>query len=185
MFKEFFDELIQTSKPIGLGKFTFFNRYDSINVVDSFKVKSDERLRILEVKAFNEFAIHSSGRLMDRDVRSIHIVATFQINQDTGGFYLSPDTFVDKIMDLFLNQDVDFDNNKLFNNKYKVLANDADRVKDSLSDDFLDYASKLDYLELEVIGQRVVFCISRNPSTKLILKETINVGLALNVLLNK
>lgn len=184
LFEEFNNELQASSKPSRLDEYILFNRYDSIRVIRCFNIKSNKNIKIIEVEAENEFAIHSKGRALDREVSSRYVFAFFNLSWQSKGFYLSPEKLSDKIVDLFIRQDIDFSINKKFSNKYRLIGNDKKLLQENFSSDFMNYVTELDYLEIEDIKQRCILCISRFPITNKIISKTIDVGKKVYTLLN-
>lgn len=185
MYKDYSKILVSTSNLKGLERFTIFNTYDSFKLLNTFKLKDFRGLKVMIIETFNYFPIHSSGKSMDTKITSNYIFGSFLLNWDTEGIYLSPEKFTDKILDFFIDQDIDFDSQKKFNEKFRLLANNVELIKSNLPEDFITYVSELGYLQLEVINQRVVFSISPSYASKFILKETLEVGKNLIKLLNK
>ena len=91
----------------------------------------------------------------------------------------------DKIIDLFLQQDIDFPSNKKFSRKYKLIGRNPSSLKEGLSKEFLNYACELNFLELEVINSLALLSISKLPLSKESLSMTITSGKRINDLINK
>ncbi len=185
MFEFTNNNLIASSIPNGLEQFTIFKRFDSFRINRCFRIENYNGLKIIEVKTFNEFAIHSEGRSMDREVNSIHIFAMFNLNWDSKGFYLKPETLTDKIIDSIIHQDIDFASNKKFSSKFRIIGNDKNLLKEKISNDFMNYTTQLEYLEMEVIKQKGIMCISELPVSKKLIFKTIEVGKKIIEILNK
>ena len=80
------------------------------------------------------------------------LIGIATLKKDYGRVLIRPETIEDKINNLFLSTDIDFDFNKGFSKKYYVVANDETKVRKCISNSFLETVRGFSGLEIELDG---------------------------------
>ena len=176
--------LIEKSKPVDLSAYCLFNNYDRFKISNYYGIDKNKNCDILVINTTNEFAIHSKGKAMDNEVESNHVFGSFTLKDSCGNLYLRREKIEDKIADIFDRADIDFKENKQFSKKYHLVGNKENLIREKFSSDLLERISKIENLELEVVNNRCVFCISRLPKSKELENTTVEVCLQLERLFN-
>jgi len=86
------------------------------------------------------------------------------LRRDYGRVLIRPETFSDKINDLFLSIDIDFDYDKDFSKKYFVVSNDESKIRNNISRSFLETVRKYNGLEIE-LDSNILLVRLRKPFT--------------------
>lgn len=97
--------------------------------------------------------------------------------------YIQPEGIKEKISDLFLKQDVDFDNNKKFSRRFHVITEDSRRLKDIFMLKDLDRLAPFRNMEIELKDNRCLFRPSRKSVSEKEAKLFCELALALRPLL--
>lgn len=115
---------------------------------------------------------------------SFYLYGQLKIKGDFGTVLIRPETFGDKITELFVKTEVDFESHPLFSYKYFVLADGSDNLVKTLPTELIEFLEKINGLQLEF---RNHYCLLRLPKA-LNQEEAIKlclIGIELDRILNK
>lgn len=121
---------------------------------------------------------------------SIHIDSSFylyghlKIKDNYGTVLIRPETFGDKITELFVKKEIDFKTHPLFSYKYFVLADGSDNLVKTLPHELLDFLEKINGLQLEFRNQYCLFRLPKAMNQKEAVKLCL-IGIELDRILNK
>jgi hypothetical protein len=77
--------------------------------------------------------------------------------------YIHPETIKEKIVDIFLQRDVDFSHSKQFSSRFQVLTENKNSLSNLLQFKNLDGLAHFPEMELELFNNMVLFRSSRKP----------------------
>lgn len=103
--------------------------------------------------------------------------------KDFGVSLLTKETLIDKVADLFLKIDVDFDNNRSFSSEYRCLSNDSNKFTNAMSDRLMDYLTTVNHVELEFKNSTCLFRTKKSIIDQKHNFELFSIGIELSKIL--
>ena len=147
-------------KPASPTNFELFHMFESLDAttVGSFKstnLNYDLRVALAEYYSEAPTAKSSNGGT------DLYFFGHLVVKTNYPKTYIHKETIKDKIEDIFLKQDVDFLNSKKFSKKFQVLSVDREGLQDLLQFKTLDDLANFPEMEIELLGNRLLFRNSR------------------------
>jgi hypothetical protein len=85
-----------------------------------------------------------------------HMAGLFSLRRDLGRVLMRPETFGDKLLEIFRPREVDFDECPQFSDRYYVLASDEERLRQHIPPSALDHLGTRRDLLIEISGTDMV-----------------------------
>ncbi len=102
--------------------------------------------------------------MLNSDSSEYEIIGLVTLRKDYGQVLIRPETIADKISEVFIHTDIDFDIDDEFSRKYYVDAGDEDKLRLKISPGFLNVFRNYDGLEAEINGN-IMMVRFRKPFT--------------------
>jgi len=115
---------------------------------------------------------------------SFYFYGQLKIKGNFGTVLIRPETFGDKITELFVKTEVDFESHPLFSYKYFVLADGADNLVKTLPNELLKFLENVNGLQLELRNQYCLFRLPKAMNQEEAVKLC-SIGIELDKILNK
>lgn len=124
----------------------------------------------IEQQSFNinlvqyDFNYHKGSRnhLSVRTDRSFYFFGQFPLQVDLGLCFIKPETFRDKINELFIKTEIDFVKYPKFSSKYYVIGDDKQKLETNLSSSFFQFMETMEDIHIECRNNSCVFRYSTN-----------------------
>jgi len=129
--------------------------------------------------------INSTLKMGRRNETQTHkfLYGLVNTRRDFGISLLTKETLTNKIADLFLKIDIDFETNKTFSAKYRCLTNDAGKFRNAMSDELMDYLARINHIELEFKNNVCLFRTKRSIIDQKNNLELFSIGIELSKML--
>jgi hypothetical protein len=150
-FRELNNSEVEQIETI-LFRFDSLNNYSQVVLCEAIEIQKNQQ---------NSFLLLLSMTFTFKSIKSPHNETRFSeyelfgvamLKKDYGRVLIRPETFTDKIQNLFVSTDIDFDDNMDFSRKYYVVANDETKVRRYISNSFLETVRGFNDLEIELDG---------------------------------
>lgn len=115
---------------------------------------------------------------------SFYLYGQLKIKGNFGTILIRPETFGDKITELFVKTEVDFESHPLFSYKYFVLADGAVNLVKTLPQELLKFLENVNGLQLEFRNQYCLFRLPKAMNPEEAVKLCL-IGIELDKILNK
>jgi hypothetical protein len=115
---------------------------------------------------------------------SFYLYGQLKIKGNCGTVLIRPETFGDKITELFVKTEVDFESHPLFSYKYFVLADGSDNLVKTLPNELLKFLENVNGLQLELRNQYCLFRLPKAMNQEEAVKLC-SIGIELDKILNK
>ncbi len=151
----------------------------------SFKIMSENggTIELLFNKYTYKFhTAHQSGGKTHLET-NLYTSVLLKLNEDYGITLFRPETWEDKVLEIFTNKEIKFENRKLLNKKYYIQSTTEYYTKTSLPKEFLDYIENIDDLSIEFQNDICLLCFSRIINERDIF-TLCEIGLNLSKILN-
>jgi hypothetical protein len=104
--------------------FDSLNDYSQVILSEAIEIKKNQQLSFLLLLSMT--FVFKSAKSPQNETRfsEYELIGIATLKKDYGRVLIRPETIEDKIKDLILSTDIDFDFNKGFSKKYYVVAND-------------------------------------------------------------
>lgn len=130
--------------------FESISNYSQVVFSEAIEIKKNHQISSLHLLSITY--IYKSSKIPQNE--SMHseyeLIGIAKLKKDYGRVLIRPETIEDKIINLFFNIDIDFDFNKDFSKKYYVVANDETKVRNCISNSFLETIRRFSGLEIEL-----------------------------------
>ena len=132
--------------------FDSLSNYSQVILSEAIEIKKNQQLSFLLL--FSMTFVYKSTKSPQNETRfsEYELIGIAKLKKDYGRVLIRPETIEDKINNLFLSTDIDFDFNKSFSKKYYVVANDETKVRKCISNSFLETVRGFSGLEIELEG---------------------------------
>lgn len=147
-----------------LSGFACFESYSPAFLVDVVKVKggTDSYLCLLSLNF--EFKASKTPQNITTTTEQ-ELVGLAILRKKYGHVYIRPETLGEKLQELFVKTEIDFEADKEFSRKYYVVADNEMRCRMNLSSGFLSIVKAYNGLEIE-INDTILIARFRKPFTK-------------------
>ena len=135
-----------------ISRFDSLNNYSLVVLSEAVEVKKNQNISFLSLLCITYSYKEVKSPQNERGFSEYELIGIAMLKKDYGRVLFRPETIADKIMDLFLNTDIDFDFDKVFSEKYYVVANDETKVRNCISKSFLETVRCFSGLEIEIDG---------------------------------
>ncbi|MCX6352475.1 MAG: hypothetical protein NTX03_11540 [Bacteroidetes bacterium] len=101
------------------------------------------------------------------------IIGFAKTKMDIGNTYLRPETFLDEVVGLFVNSDINFENAQKFNHKYYLISYEEEYIMKEFDKKFLDTIAKYDDVILYSRNEEIYisFAVSLNKNQGAIIED--------------
>jgi hypothetical protein len=113
--------------------FGIFNDLKDVDLVYAIDVSADNNAHVAFIQATYLSPVARRGYIEATGYQSW---AISKLKRDFGHILIKPETVLEKIMDLFEHQDIDFEEDEEFSRKFYVLAQDRDKTLSALNANF-------------------------------------------------
>jgi hypothetical protein len=135
-----------------ISHFDSLNNYSSVILSDSVEIKKYQNISFLVLLSIKITYKEIRTPQNERSFLEYELIGFTILHKDYGRILIRPETIVDKISDLFVHTDLDFDFDKDFSKKYYLAANDEKRARKNISANFLETIRHYNGLEIELDG---------------------------------
>jgi hypothetical protein len=115
---------------------------------------------------------------------SFYLYGQLKIKGNFGTVLIRPETFGDKITELFVKTEVDFKTHPLFSYRYFVASDEPETLIKTLPAELIEFLEKIDGLQLEFRNQYCLFRLPKAMNQKEAVKLCL-IGIELDKILNK
>lgn len=158
----------RAASPIDFELFQMFKCLEA-TITHTFKTTIlHNELRICLVEYYSEAPTAKS----DNSGTDLYFFGHLTIKTNYPKTYIHKETIKDKIEDIFLKQDVDFPNSKMFSKRFQVLTEDKIKLLELLQYNRLDNLVSFPNMEVELSGNELLF---RNSRKAISIDEAANV----------
>lgn len=159
-----------------LTKFDDLKKYNSLYVhkVTELKGKTGSFIILLIEKHMTIIRQKRSVRVAE-EIEETEPILIFSIPQDIGRAYIRRETLADKLADMFIKVDIDFNEYPNFSKNYYVIGEDPDRVKKYLPKELIEVLDKIEDMSIEINGNLALIRTEKNL-TEEVLMLLIRVG---------
>lgn len=135
-----------------ISRFNSLIDYSQVVLYDAVEVKKNQNTSFLALLSltFQYKGIRSPH--VESSISEYEIIGLAKLKKDYGLVLIRPETTVDKISDLFVHTDIDFDFDKEFSRRYYLAANDETKLRANISAGFLETVKNYSGLEIEIDG---------------------------------
>jgi hypothetical protein len=147
-----------------LSVFECFESYTPAFLTDVVKIKDSFDLYLCLLSLNFEF----KGRKTPQNITTTteqELIGLAVLHKKYGHVYIRPETLGDKLQELFVKNEIDFEADKEFSRKYYVVADNEMRCRMNLSSGFLSIVKPYNGLEIE-INDTILIARFRKPFTK-------------------
>lgn len=150
-FRELNDSELEQIETI-LSHFDSLNNYSQVVLSEAIEIQKNQKSSFLLL--FSLTFIYKSAKYPQNESQfsEYELIGIAILKKDYGRVLIRPETFTDKIQNLFVSTDIDFDDNMDFSRKYYVVANDETKVRRCISNSFLETVQGFNDLEIELDG---------------------------------
>jgi hypothetical protein len=153
---------VSTSISPNITDFLLINTKNAYRVLNSWNVMDKNnsfKLVMLEYKSYQDFASVTGGsRHYYYDPYLIGMLNTFE---DFGHVLIRPETFADKIIEIFNGIETDFAGHRKFSNMFYVISDNKEKTLVDLKNSFLDFFIQFPKLEVEFLNKKCVFRLEK------------------------
>lgn len=163
-----------------LKQFHLFSYQQNAHITNSWSIqKNSNNFQLACIE------IDSTLKMGRRNETQTHkfLYGLVNTRRDFGISLLTKETLTDKIADLFLKIDIDFETNKSFSKKYRCLSNDTDKFRNAMSDELMNYLSAINHLELEFKKNVCLFRTEKSVIEQKNNLELFSIGIELSKML--
>jgi len=140
-----------------LKAFSLLKNYISVSFVDALLLEKDSvRFNLVLLKINSEVSIKNRYHIKKENTVEYEFIGILNLNQSFGHVIIRPETFKDKISELFNKVDIDFDDESEFSKKYFVSASDENTVIEKFPRAILHLVGKQSGMHLEIIHSQLV-----------------------------
>jgi hypothetical protein len=150
-YKELDEPEIENIESILL-RFDSLNDYTKVVLSEAIEIKKHQQISFLLLLSMTFSYKSTKSPQNETRFSEYELIGIATLKKDYGRVLIRPETFEDKIKNLFLVTDIDFDFNEDFSKKYYVVANDETKVRNCTSNSFLEAVQAFDDLEIELDG---------------------------------
>lgn len=156
-----------------LSRYNSFKEYPLVALFDAYAIQHSHPFELLVVTTNSTIDRIVSKHQINRETIVEHeYVGLARLKKNYGHTFIRPETITDKINELFNPVEVDFESAKSFNNKYYVLTDNEQNLRNQITTNFLNTISKYDGLEIEIINKTLILRtrsrISLKSATKVV-----------------
>jgi hypothetical protein len=132
--------------------FDSLTNYSQVILSEAIEIKKNQQLSFLLLLSMTFSYKSTKSPQNETRFSEYELIGIATLKKDYGRVLIRPETIEDKINNLFLSTDIDFDFNKGFSKKYYVVANDETKVRKCISNSFLETVRGFSGLEIEIDG---------------------------------
>ena len=134
-----------------LSSFHSFESAEQVVLQNAFKIGN----HFLALLSVNYLVIRGRQRYTET-LTDLEFAGLGKLNVDLKKTFIRRETLQDKIQELFIPVEVDFDHNKTFSRKYFVLTNDPQNLKDKMPSKLMDIINEQREIEVEINGRNLL-----------------------------
>ncbi len=138
------------------GCFDSFKPYSMVVLSEIIGLVSQGRKSWLALLSINHTAKAIRLPQHEQKLTEYELVGIAILKRDYGKVYIRPETLGDKISELFVHEEVDFEAEPEFSRKYYVLTNNEENLRKTVAPRFLRIIARFDELEIEIQGKALV-----------------------------
>lgn len=114
----------------------------------------------------------------------LYVFGHLKLNKDFGATYIRPESFKDKILEMFVPVEIDFAAAPEFSSKYYVLSNDKEKFIQAVPHALMRYLTDIERLEIEFRNKECLFRFE-GPVEKKKSLQLCEIGVTLDRILNQ
>lgn len=147
-----------------LSAFDIVNQYYGNRVLQTFEISNGQNVVHISLVQYSvKYYEHSYVPGSDKDTSSYFFVS-YKLKNDFGRILIRPETFSDKLAELFNPIELDFDENRKFSSAYYVVSTDNNLARKVLKRPLFDFVEDLDSLIFETNGLNCLFRFDLKPA---------------------
>lgn len=163
-----------------LNKFYLFNSQQRPGITNSWIVKQNNyHFQICCVEIDSTLKVGRSSTTQTHKF----LYGLVNSRKDFGVSLLTKETVIDKVADLFLKIDIDFETNTNFSSHYRCLSNDSNKFANAMSDHLMNYLATVNHVELESLNNVCLFRTEKSIIDQKNNFELFSIGIELSKIL--
>jgi len=135
-----------------ISRFDSLIDYSQVVLYDSAEIKKNQNTSFLALLSLTFKYKGVRSPQVESSLSEYEIIGLAKLKKDYGRVLIRPETTMDKISDLFVHTDIDFDFDKEFSRKYYLAANDEVKLRKNITAGFLETVKHYSGLEIEIDG---------------------------------
>lgn len=148
-----------------LSKFKSFENYNNVILFDSYELtKTKNRFELIILSINSTVEVFRSHQIDRESLTELEFVGLISLKKNFGNVYIRPESLVDKINELSNPIEVDFEDNKQFSRKYFVVTDNEEKLRDSVTPEFLQAITKHKGLEIEIKNYQLMARLKKRIS---------------------
>jgi len=137
-----------------LKSYQILNYYKDFDIINIFQIHiGKDVFQIINV--YLTYLVNV-GKGQIKKLGDIQSVGLAILSVDFEHVLITPETTADKVVDFFLNREVDFETSKDFSDKFLLLTSNKVAVRHYFKPELLDNISKLKDIEIEIKGNKLI-----------------------------
>jgi hypothetical protein len=133
-------------------QFDSLSNYSQVVLSEAIELKKNQQISFLLLLSITFSYKSTKSPQNETRFSEYELIGIAKLKKDYGRVLIRPETIEDKINNMFLSTDIDFEYNKSFNKKYYVVANDETKARKCISNSFLEIVRGFGGLEIELDG---------------------------------
>lgn len=147
-----------------VSSFESFNDYSLVVLSNAVEIKKNQNISFLVLLSITYRTKSIRIPQNETSFTEYELFGLAKLKRDYGRVLIRPEAISDKISDLFMKVDIDFDFDPDFSKKYFVVSDDESKVRNSISKRFLETVRGFNDLEIEIAGS-ILLVRLRKPFT--------------------
>jgi hypothetical protein len=142
--------------------FKAFYMFKSLSATTKHSMKSVVQNKDLRISLAEYYTTFPTGKYSNSGTDQ-YLFGYLTIKNSYPRTYIHPETIKEKIVDIFLQRDVDFSHSKQFSSRFQVLTENKNSLSNLLQFKNLDGLAHFPEMELELFNYSALFRSSRKP----------------------
>jgi len=154
-----------------LAKFDELKKYESLFVHKVTELKGQTgSFILLLIDKHSTIILKKRNGSYKQEIQEIEPILIVSLPHDVGKAFIRKETAVDKVVDLFVKVDIDFEAYPNFSKNYLVVGDNPELIKKSLPKGLLESLEKIKEMIVEINGTHCLIRSEKNLTEKLLLQ---------------
>jgi hypothetical protein len=173
---------IQEIAPLNLNSFYLFKENLNVKILNSYKLSNAIFPVFFHLLYYEQQ--WQNGKYSGIDAH-LFLLGDIFLKKDYGNIFLRPETFADKLKEIFKPEEIDFQDFKSFNNDFYILADNKEAAESFFTSIVIDELEKHIDLQLEIQNRRLIFRLNKKSISANDLLSVISILNSLSEAVNK
>jgi hypothetical protein len=145
-----------------LKSYQILSHWKNLEIINIFQIRvGEEVFQIINV--FISYLVNI-GRGQLRELTDVQSIGWAELPVDLGHVLITPETITDKVIDIFLHRDVDFEASKEFSNRFLLQTSNKIAARHYFKTEWLNSIAKLKHVEIEITGNKLIARFPKNTT---------------------